>query len=153
MDPSPWQVWLALAILLFVAEALTQGFFVACFGAGAGLAALAALVSDTLVVQVGGFCVGTLAALVWIRPLFDRPGGPVLKTNADAYAGRAGRVVEAVEPAAGRGKVAVGGEVWKAASRDGTRLVEGETVVVERLEGLTRVVAPSGRAPKEGEGR
>lgn len=146
MEPSPWQIWLALAILLFIAEVLTQGFFVACFGAGAGLAALAAAFSDSLVLQVGGFCAGTFAAFVWVRPLFDRPGGPLLKTNADAYAGRTGRVVEAVDSATGRGKAAVGGEVWKAVSRDGAPLAVGETVVVERLEGLTLVVVPTRQA-------
>ena len=63
------------------------------------------------------------------------------QTGAEAMIGRTAEVVVACRPT---GQVRVGGELWEARCDEGADV--GETVRIERLEGLTLVVTPTDSA-------
>lgn len=69
------------------------------------------------------------------------------RTGAEAMIGQVAEVVAACRPA---GQVRVHGELWQARCDDGADV--GQRVRIERLEGLTLVVAPTVRDPPGAEG-
>lgn len=103
MDDSFW--WLIVGLALFVVELLTPGFVVACFGVGALLASLIALFGGGLFWQVFAFSVGSIAALLLLRPLLnhgkkDASGAkiaPDKATGMDALKGRTVLVVKQID--------------------------------------------------------
>lgn len=144
MNPT-W--WIVLGVGLFVLEIAVPGFVLACFGVGSLAAGLAAYFADSLTIELAAFSLGSFAAFLFVRPLFNHPSlGPRAATNIEAYVGRVGRVVEATNPD-GEGRASVGGELWKI--RSDACLSEGARVVVRSVEGLVLVVAPFEPSGKE----
>lgn len=143
-----WIWWLVLALALIGVEMLTMGFFVACFGVGALPASLVSFLGGGVGLQLTAFALGSLAAIVWVRPLFLKTSAPSMKTNTDAYLGRSGKVIETVAPGAG-GKVALGGEIWRARPCGQEAIPAGTMVTVERIDGLAFIVKPLDSLSKE----
>ena len=83
-----------------------------------------------LVVETGELAWGLRLARRW-KP----------KTGAEAMIGEEAEVVSACRPL---GEVRAQGELWRARCDEGADV--GETVRIERIEGLTLVVAPALRA-------
>lgn len=134
-----WQIWLIVAVILFIAEVVTPGFVVACFGIGCLGAALMDAIGLGIAVQIVVFCVVSLASFFSVRPLFLKY---VLKgdekrtdTNVDALAGKLGLVSETIDPETNRGRVALGGDDWKAVSVADTVIEKGQKVEVVSVEG------------------
>ena len=65
-------IWAALAIIFFVAEVFTLGFFLVCFGIGAVAAALLALLGFDVIWQFVIFVAVSLVAFAFLRPLAVR---------------------------------------------------------------------------------
>jgi len=132
-----YQVWIAAAIVLGVAETLTGGFFVIIFGLGCLVGALAAYLGAGLNVQLGSAILSSLAIFALSRTLFRdylvKKGSPV-RTNAAAIVGQEGEVIESIGIGAARGLVRIGGEVWTALSP--TPIDAGERVQVDSIDGL-----------------
>ena len=72
MFSSPIYFWLIAGLLLLLVELLTPGFVVACFGIGALLAILPAALGASVTWQVITFCIGSLLALLLLRPMVRR---------------------------------------------------------------------------------
>jgi membrane-bound serine protease (ClpP class) len=89
-----------------------------------------------LAVILGGLVIET-AELAWGLSLARR-WKP--KTGAEAMIGEEAVVVSACRP---RGEVRISGELWQALCDEGA--AAGEIVRVERMDGLTLVVARTGR--------
>ena len=68
------------------------------------------------------------------------------RTGAEAMIGQVAMVVEPCHPT---GRVRVLGELWEARCGEGAEV--GQTVRIERLEGLTLVVAPTGSGASSSE--
>ena len=88
-----------------------------------------------LLVILGGLTIET-GELAWGLSLARRWKA---KTGAEAMIGEEAKVVRACRPL---GDVRVQGELWAARCDAGADV--GETVLVERIEGLTLVVRPGG---------
>ncbi len=130
-----WHIWLIAAVVLFIAEVFTSGFFLACFGVGAVASAVASLVTASAIWQIAVFCLATMVGFIAIRPIFLRRV-PAPKTNIDAYQGREATVIDAVSPEQ-QGKVKLGGEIWNADPSSGETIAPGERVLVDAVSGLT----------------
>ncbi|MDR2936898.1 MAG: hypothetical protein LBU80_06100, partial [Rikenellaceae bacterium] len=79
-----WQIWAAVAVALFIIELFTPAFFVACFGIGAGLAAVAAAIGMNVSWQFVFFAAGSLMSFVLVRPFvlkYIKDHGKAVKTN------------------------------------------------------------------------
>ena len=136
-----WAVWIILAVLLGVGEVLTAGFVLGAFALAAVAPALLAAAGLGLAVQLAAFTLGTLAALVFLRPLARRHlrTPQAIRTGAKALEGARAVVLERVDDTSGR--VRIGGEVWSARAFFENQVIEpGARVEVVRIEGATALV-------------
>lgn len=111
------ETWIVVSVLLVILEVFTAGFGAACFAIGGGLAAIVAACGLGWTWQLLAFGVGSVLAMLGVRPLMlkvlNRKGGD-MASNADALVGRAVRVTERIDAAAGTGRVSVDGSSWRA---------------------------------------
>lgn len=140
-------VWLVFALVCIVVEVATPSFGFFLVAAAALASAAVAAVGYGLFLQLSVFGVCSLVLLVFLRPrilakLGTSPGVP---DRAERLVGHKGRVVEAIDPTSGRGRVLVDGQDWAAAHAH--PIAEGTEIVVEGHAGIKLVVAPA-VAPK-----
>ena len=76
-----------------------------------------------------------------VRPLAKKYADPhKVATNADRLLEMEGRVTETVNNAHSTGAVYIDGKTWTARSADGEVIAKGESVQVERMEGVKLIV-------------
>lgn len=133
-------IWAALALIFFIAEIFTAGFFLVCFGIGAAVSALLALFGVDPVWQIVAFIGASAIALAFLRPLavsmsthVANPGG------IDRVVGKQAVVLEEINPLAATGRVRIEREEWRADSVDGHTIAKDSVVKVIGVSG-TRVL-------------
>ena len=65
-------IWAALALIFFIAEIFTAGFFLVCFGIGAVAAVILAVLNFDVIWQLVAFIAVSLVALAFLRPMAMR---------------------------------------------------------------------------------
>lgn len=135
-----WQFWLAMALILVIAELFSLTFYLILFALGAVMAAVAQAVGLGLGFQIAAFIVISLVLTVYLQPILKRTFviHQGRTSNVDALVGQKGYVTDAV--ADDRGLVKVGHEVWSARSEDGQMIPPGTLVEVARVEGVKLIV-------------
>ena len=134
-------IWAGLAVIFFIAELFTAGFFLVCFGVGAVAAAIGASLGVPPIWQLALFVAFSALALVLLRPIAQRINRTTPnRVGGDRAIGRDALVTEAIDPATGRGMVRVERESWRAELDDHTPAAEGERVQVVRVEGTRLIV-------------
>lgn len=141
----PYHYWLIATAFLILVELCTAGFGVICFAVGTLLAALLAYLQLSLGWQMSAFIVGSVLALVFIRPFalkwLNKRRGEQVKTNADAIIGRKAIVTETIDNLAGTGYVRIDGDLWKSVSQTGAVIEVGtEVTVVSRESIILKVI-------------
>lgn len=127
-----WQLWAVVGLICLILELTAGDFFIICFAIGAVPAAIVAALGAGTYYQIVVFAVITLVSLFYVRPFAKRylhKGEDKRISNADALLGRQGRVVETVK-ADGFGRVQIDGDIWKAVTKGGVDIPEGDNVVV-----------------------
>ena len=140
-DIDAWVWWLVGAAALGIPLVVTAMPELGMLAAGAVAAAIAAGLGGDIVVQVLVFAVVSVALIAVVRPIATRHRSqrPQLVTGVDALKGKQAVVLERVDHAGGRIKLA--GEVWSARSLDTGRAYEaGQEVDVVDIEGATAIV-------------
>ena len=140
-DIDAWVWWLVGAAALGIPLVVTAMPEFGMLAAGAIAAAIAAGLGGDIVVQVLVFAVVSVALIAVVRPIATRHRSqrPQLVTGIDALKGKQAVVLERVDNAGGRIKLA--GEVWSARSLDTGRAYEvGQEVDVVDIEGATAIV-------------
>lgn len=133
-------VWAALALIFFVAEIFTAGFFLVCFGIGAVAAVLLALLGVNVVWQLLAFLVVAALALALLRPMALRMQTHVVNPGGiDRVIGKQAVVLEEINPLRATGRVRIEREEWRAESIDGSVIPEDAIVLVMSVSG-TRVM-------------
>ena len=137
-----WLIWAIVAVVLAVGEIFTPGLFflgpIALAAVAAGVVALAG-VGEAL--QLIVFIAGSIASVLFLRPLARRhlhmPAA--LRTGTAALEGTKALVLQRVD--ANGGRVRIGGEEWSARSfmEDGV-YEPGQRVEVVKIEGATALV-------------
>lgn len=139
-----WETWLGAAIALSLAELLSMDLFLLMLAGGATGGLLAALVTDSVVVQVLVASATALLLLAGVRPALVRRlhGGPDLVLGPASLVGSRGIVTEAVAEHR-PGRIKLGGESWLAVSTGAETAIEvGRTVEVVSITGATAHVRP-----------
>lgn len=142
---EPWHVWLIIGIVFFIVEIFTPGFLLACFGVGCLASGLVSFLGVGVGIQVIAFSVSTLAVFFGIRPFvlkYLSSSGANTKTNVDALVGKIGLVSERIDPSTNEGRVAIGGDDWRALSVDEAAIEVGEKVIVVKVDGTKLLVKP-----------
>jgi len=140
-DIDAWVWWLVGAAALGIPLVVTAMPEFGMLAVGAAAAAIAAGLGGDIVVQVLVFAVVSVALIAVVRPIATRHRSqrPQLVTGVDALKGKQAVVLERVDNAGGRIKLA--GEVWSARSLDTGRAYEvGQEVDVVDIEGATAIV-------------
>ncbi|MFE1841081.1 NfeD family protein [Streptomyces sviceus] len=140
-DIDAWVWWLVGAAALGIPLVVTAMPEFGMLAVGAVAAAIAAGLGGDVVVQVLVFAVVSVALIAVVRPIATRHRSqrPQLVTGIDALKGKQAVVLERVDNAGGRIKLA--GEIWSARSLDTDRAYEvGQEVDVVDIEGATAIV-------------
>jgi len=140
---TPWEIWLAIALILAIAEIVMPGIFLIWIALGAAITGIAIyfvpLALPLQIVLFAGLCL--LATYVGRRWYKDDPGDsedPLLNDRTARLVGQIVTVSQAIE--AGRGRVKVGDSQWQCKGIDSpagaqVRIVgaEGSLLLVEGL--------------------
>ncbi|MBE0477877.1 hypothetical protein IBX65_02000, partial [Candidatus Aerophobetes bacterium] len=137
----PWILWLVLAAVCIVVEIFTAGFFIFWFGVGGAGASLLAALGLSMAWQWAAFIIISAICLVFSRRFAERISrGQGKKVGPDRLIDQVGVVLEMINPDAGKGKVRVESEQWRAISADGEVIEAGARVQVLRIEGTHLIV-------------
>ena len=138
------ETWLAIAVVLGVAEMFSLDLVLAMLATGALAGMATSLVTDLVAVQAVVALVVAVGMLAVVRPSLARRlhTGPELRLGHGKLVGTQGTVTETVTALA-PGRVRLGGEIWTAQPYDETLSIEpGETVEVFEIRGATAFVHP-----------
>ena len=142
MEIDAWVWWLIGAAALGIGLVITAMPELGMLAVGAVAAAVAAgIFGGDAVVQVVAFVVVSTALIAVVRPIANRHRAqrPQLATGIDALKGKQAVVLERVDHAGGRIKLA--GEVWSARALDTDHAYEvGQEVDVVDIEGATAII-------------
>ncbi len=141
-----WHYWFIAAMLFFILEIFIPSFMVFNFGIGALFGTIFSAIGWSPELQIIVFCVGTLISFFAVRPLILKYGykrSHNTQTNIDAMAGRTAKVIEPVNNRENTGRVKLDGDDWLARSTNGTEILPGEMVTVERVESIVLFVKKS----------
>ncbi len=138
---TDWHIWIIIGILLIIVEMMSFTGFAACFSVAAFITSLAAWSGMALTWQLGIFALGSALCMTVVPSVFRRiyrhsENKPILTVG---LVGQLGQVVDAILPH-GSGRVKLGGEEWRALTRDGAGLPEGARVEITGVEGATLTV-------------
>jgi membrane protein implicated in regulation of membrane protease activity len=137
-------LWIALAVVLAIAEAFTGTLVLIMFAAGAVAAGIAAALGLGVVGQAVVFTAVSVASLVLLRPIIRKHMLPAIAGADETIGmkkleGAPGTVLEQVTGA--DGLVRVEGELWTARVYDATQVLEpGERIRVIEVRGTTALV-------------
>lgn len=129
------------ALVLFVGEILTAGFFLLPFAIGAAIAAVMSFLGVPPTVTLISFLVISVIALVALQRYTDTDEDqpPV---GANRYADKMGTVLVPVSRAKGTGRVRVETENWRASTDLPEEIPEGTEVKIVEVRGTRLIVAP-----------
>jgi membrane protein implicated in regulation of membrane protease activity len=147
---ADWLAWFLLAIGLLVVELLIAfTFYAAPVALGAFVACIIAALGGGIELQLTGFIAGSLASLMFLRPIVRKhllPAEPEKRSNVQSLIGRRAVVIEQVD--IDSGTVRIGDDVWSArAESEGVVLEPGTRAEVVRVSGVFAYIkpAPAGR--------
>lgn len=137
-------IWIGFFILSVIVEANTMNLIAVWFMPGTLAAAILALLSVPVWIQVLVWLVITVVVFASTWRLSARLRKPrVHPTNADRVIGQSAIVTENISDRTQTGQVRVMGQIWSARTDDTTdEIPTGAEVRVLRIEGVKLVVSP-----------
>ncbi len=137
-----WLVWFIMAIMFFIGEILTVGFFLFWFGLGALAAAVVAGLGGNVFYQWVVFALVSVVGVLFSRKfsLMINKSSKDMELHINAYIGKEGIVIEDIVPDENRGMVRVGSEEWRAVSDKNSIIQLGQKVKILRIEGTKLIV-------------
>ena len=137
--------WLAIMVVLLIAEAACPFHLVSIwFAAGALVAMIISMLGGELWLQIIAFCIVSGALLAGLWPFIRKFLNPNLtKTNVDSVIGTEGIVIADIDNLNAVGQVKLGGMEWTARSTSGDKISAGTRIRVDRIEGVKAIVSPA----------
>lgn len=137
-------IWVIVAVVFGVIEAVTMGLATIWFCGGAVVAALVAMIGAPLGVQFAMFFIVSIVLLYFTRPIAQRKLNlGVEKTNSNALIGKVGFVTETIG-AFSTGQVKIDGKEWSAITENRELVIDKDLkVIVRDIEGVKLVVVPA----------
>lgn len=135
-------LWLILAVIFLIIEAITIGLTTIWFAAGALVSFVLSIFDVPLIAQLVVFLVVSCCLLVFTRKIFvEKLKTGSESTNVDALIGEIGKVTMEIEPLK-MGQVNVKGQSWSAIARENTTIGADQLVKVIAIEGVKLIVVP-----------
>lgn len=138
----PWQIWLIISGVCFIAEIATVGFLVFWFGVSALITCLLSLFISNVIVQTVIFVILSVILICLTRPFAEKMNkNDNIVTNSNAIIGKEGVVTKDITPN-DVGQVKVSGDIWTAVSAYTDIIPKGSTIKVLSIDGVKLVVEP-----------
>ena len=138
--PMPF-VWLLIAVVLGVIEAVTVSLVSIWFAIGALVAIIPAYFGVPVWGQILVFLAVSAIAFAFTKRFFkDIVKVKKQPTNSDSLIGTDGIVTAEINNLEGTGKVYISGLTWSAKAFDGKNIPEGAVVTARKIEGATLIV-------------
>ncbi|MEG2348511.1 MAG: NfeD family protein [Clostridia bacterium] len=136
-----WAIWLILCGVFLLAEIFTVSFLLFWPGIGAFLAFCTEILGFSFPVQIAVFVISTILMIIFMKPLvkkfFKTKDTPM---NNETIIGKNAIVSKKINTLQSKGQVKINGELWSAVSTDGNPIEDGETVVIEKVDGVKLIV-------------
>ena len=133
--------WIGVVALAVFVEMSTMALVSVWCAVGGLVCVFAAYFGASIQAQLLLFVGVSILAAAIVRPLAKKYADPhKIPTNADRLLGMEGRVTETINNAHSTGAVYIDGKTWTARSADGAVIPKGETVEIERMEGVKLIV-------------
>lgn len=140
-------VWTIVLIAALIVEGASFALVAIWFAAGALGALIAAGLGAPFIVQLIIFVALAAIMLIFTRPLLKKLfPNKFIPTNSELEVGKTAVVIEAIDNAAGKGRVKLGGVNWAAISENSEDIPVDEVVVVKEIRSAKVVVARSGES-------
>ena len=134
-------IWLIVAVILGIMEAVTVSLISVWFAIGALAAIIPAYFGVPFWGQILVFLAVSAIAFAFTKRFFkDVVKVKKQPTNSDGLIGTDGIVTAEINNHEGAGKVYISGLTWSARSKNGKTIPEGAVVTVDKIEGATLVV-------------
>lgn len=133
-----WALWACISVACLMLELTSGDCFLICIAIGSAATALVAALGGGIYVQLIVASIVSLFCLFAIRPKLLKKlheGEDKRVSNADAMLNKEGVVTQDI-PEHGFGRVATGGDDWKAKSADGQPLCKGQRVKITAIESI-----------------
>lgn len=138
--PMPF-IWLIVAVILGIMEAVTVSLISVWFAIGALAAIIPAYFGVPFWGQILVFLAVSAIAFAFTKRFFkDVVKVKKQPTNSDGLIGTDGIVTAEINNLEGAGKVYISGLTWSARSKNGETIPEGAVATVDKIEGATLVV-------------
>lgn len=133
--------WIALAVVMVIAEAATAQLVSLWFIGGAVAAIVVQLLGGPLWAQILAFGLVSLALLLLLRPVLKKyMKKDIVKTNVEALAGRKALVIERIDNLQATGRIKLDGTDWTARSIDDSIIEPGGEVIIQSVSGVKAIV-------------
>lgn len=134
-------IWLIAIIGFVVLEASTVQFVCIWFAGGALVSLIMFLLGMTTSQQILGFAIASMILLICTRPFVRKmTKNTITKTNTDSLIGKTAVITKDTDSFGESGEARVEGKYWTVKTENGVTLTEGETVTVEKIEGVKLIV-------------
>lgn len=134
-------IWLTVAIIALVIEAISLGLTSVWFTGGGLAAAIAAGLGAGVYLQIVIFIAVSVGLVLMLRPLAKKriiSGSE--PTNLDSLIGRKEIVIEEIDNIEKTGRIRINDVEWRASSEDGSVINKGSLVEVVRIAGTKLIV-------------
>lgn len=133
-------LWLILAVVFLIAEAVSFQLVSIWFAVGAVAALITQLAGGDLSMQCILFVAVTTVCLIVTRPLIRKIKKKTISTNFDRILGQQAVVLEEINQLENTGQVKIAGQVWSVRSADESVIPKDAWVKVEKIEGVKLIV-------------
>ena len=134
--------WLIAFAVLVVIEFASLQLLSIWFAAGAFVAMIFAAFDFSLWIQLLVFILVSIVLLACTRPFLKKfLHKPPVPTNAELDIGKSALVIENIDNVKLTGRVTINGVDWTARSTDNNFIEQGETVIVDKVDGAKLYVS------------
>jgi membrane protein implicated in regulation of membrane protease activity len=136
-----WWTWIALGIIILLAEAVTPGgFYLLFFGIAGIITGACAPFIKTLWIEIAMFAALSAVLIAFVRkPLVKRLRKDTPKADAPEFIGETARALESILPGQ-EGSVELRGSVWKALNSGEHELPRDAACIINARDGLKFIV-------------
>ena len=126
-----WYIWLILAGLFLIIEAMTAGFLVFWLSIGSLFAMITSFFTDNIFIQTSVFVISSTILIFATKPFvkkFTQAKSPI-KTNVYSIIGKTGIVTQEINSIHSTGQIKVDGEIWSAIGENDSSIIPKDSEV------------------------
>ena len=140
-----WYVWLILAGIFLIVEAMTVGFLIFWLSIGSLFAMITSFFTDNIFIQTAVFVISSTILIFATKPFvkkFTQAKSPI-KTNVYSIIGKTGIVTQEINSIHSTGQIKVDGELWSAIGENDSSIIPKDSEVkILEVKGVKTIVTP-----------